>query len=372
METVSFAACRRYADAAGAVDRALAGIGGWERFVTPGLRVLVKPNLLMDRPPEAAVTTHPDVLRAVIRALRARGADVAVGDSPANAVRQEKVWERTGTRSVCVAEGVPLLNFEQIGTRRIPREGEECHVAIPALDAGLIVNLPKVKTHVLTTLTAAVKNLYGTLPGYQKTRLHAECGGPKGFSRLLRDVAAALPRQLCIADGVVGMEGAGPSGGKPVELGFVAASADPVALDLALCDALRVPRHRVPYLAEYAGPPPVEAYRLTGDDPAALRLPRLRLPVTWHTRFVPDGLARLLRPLLWVRPRIGRDCLFCGRCIKACPKDALVRDPDVRHPVLKGFLCIGCCCCHEVCPAYAIRMRCSPLMRPFGIFSDLR
>ncbi len=340
------------------------------------MRVLVKPNLLTDRPPEEAVTTHPALLGAVVRRLQALGADVAVGDSPASAVQLARVWERTGMAAACAALKVPLLNFEQRGSRGVSRQGFDFQIAADALDADLIVNLPKVKTHNLTLLTAAVKNLFGTLPGYQKALRHKQYPHPALFGRYLRALATALPPVLSIADAVVGLEGDGPSNGDPVALGFLVAADDPVNLDLALCRALHIPAASVPYLAGDVAAGREAALALAGTPPEQLALPPFRLPPASPLRFLPEWAARLAAPLLWVRPRFNDHCIRCGRCVQACPMQALALSAPPasaagRPPRLLADRCIGCCCCHEVCPAHAIRMRQSPLMRLVGAFRGL-
>ncbi|MGI6494768.1 MAG: DUF362 domain-containing protein [Kiritimatiellia bacterium] len=367
---VAFAPCADYEPASldAAIRRIGALLGDAGAPSLRGRRVLVKPNLLADRPPDAAVTTHPAFLRAVLRWLREVGvAGIRVGDSPASAVRLRQVWERTGVEAACRDEGVELLSFEAGEMRLVRRDGIELLVAAAALDADLIVNLPKVKTHGMTLLTCATKNLYGLLPGYQKTQRHREYPSPHAFAGLLRALERSLPPQICLADGIVGMEGDGPSNGVPRFLGFVAASADPIALDLAVCRATGVPARRVPYLADVAHLRPVELGELPPGFPV-----RLRLPVTWKALAVPRPLARLCARWLWIRPSFNAgDCVRCGRCVAACPKSALAQErgkvPELRDPPA----CIGCCCCHEVCPANAIAMRKGPLLRIAGVFSEL-
>ena len=370
--TVAFRACKAYdAELPGVLDRLLDDLGGWERRIPRGASVLVKPNLLTDRTPDEAVTTHPAMLRAVVRRLLECGASVAVGDSPASAAQLARVWERTGTGAVCRELGVPLVSFEQRTARTVARGGFAFQVAADALDAQLIVSLPKVKTHRLTTLTAAVKNLYGTLPGYQKTQRHKEYPQPAAFGRYVRALVDVLPPVLTIADGVIGMEGEGPSSGTPVALGFLAASMSPVALDLALCRALRVPARRVPTLADDLAAGTEAGLQLAGTPLAELALPALKLPPPSPMRLIPRGLVRLVAPHVWVRPQFGSACIRCGRCVRACPVQALQLADGEPAPRLDGPRCIGCCCCHEVCPARAIRMRQSPLLRLAGAFKGL-
>lgn len=366
---MSVVACRAYDEAVpAALERLLEQLGGWDRFLRPGLRVLVKPNLLTDRPPEDAATTHPVVLTAVLRRLKAAGCRVSVGDSPVSAVQLAAVWERTGVGRVCREEGVPLLRFEGRPTCEVRADGHCFHIASEVLEADLLVSLPKVKTHTFTTLTAAVKNLYGTLPGYQKARLHKETPHPDAFGRMLRALLSAMPSTLHIADAVVGMEGDGPSNGKPVQLGFLAASTDAVALDIALCQALRIPLRRVPYLDDHASCAAAIEWR--GPSLAALAIPDVDVPGVSRLHTVPLWLVRLCGRWIWVRPSINDACVACGRCVKACPVAALsLRGRD--RPLLDPRRCIGCCCCHETCPVHAIDMRQSAPLRWFGTFAGL-
>ena len=334
-----------------------------------GRRVLVKPNLLTDRTPEQAVTTHPELLRLVIRHLKSAGARVSVGDSPASAANIRAVLATTGVGSVCEDEGVPFVSFEREGVRAYTVDGFEFTLAAPVAEADLIVSLPKVKSHSLTKLTAAVKNLYGAVPGYSKTTLHRLHPRPDDFGRLLRGIWSVLPPTVSIADAVVGMEGQGPANGRPTPLGFIAASADPFALDVALCGILHINPTSVPYLQ---GVTNQHHPALSGDK---VEVASFEVPVGSHLLgFVPTGLMRWAARVLWVRPLIDATlCANCGRCIKACPVDALAR-PEARRrgiPVLKQRACVGCACCHEVCPHGAIRMTQSPVLRLVHAFRDL-
>ncbi len=366
LPVVAFTPCPDYgASLAPALDALLAHLGGWSALVKPGQKVLVKPNLLSDATPEQAITTHPELVRHVVRGLKAAGAMVQVGDSPAGAMNLDQVWQKTGLAEVCASEHVPLLAFERGGTRQISRDGYSFSVANAVLDADLIVSLPKVKTHSLTTLTAAVKNFYGVLPGYQKAQLHKAYPKPKRFCRLLRAIHASMPPNLSIADGVIGMQGEGPANGTPVQLGFLAAAKDAVALDLALCQALHIDPRRVPYLVDASAAP----FDLRGTRP---EIARISVPSgSGHLlQLLPNSLLRLVMPLVWVRPAFKEQCIGCGRCIAACPCQALTMLKSKR-PVLDPSRCIACCCCHEVCPAHAIQMRRSPLLRLLGTFREL-
>ena len=331
-----------------------------------GRRVLVKPNLLTDRTPEEAVTTHPALLRLVVRHLVAAGARVTVGDSPASAANLASVLAKTGVGAVCREEGVPFVPFEGEGARHFERDGFSFDLARPVVEADLVVSLPKVKSHSLTKLTAAVKNLYGAIPGYGKTTLHRLHPKPRDFGRLLRTVWRELPPVVSLADAVVGMEGQGPANGRPVRLGFLAMSADAFALDLALCRILGLRAETVPYLRGEAAN---HAPDIQGDSVA---VPSFDVPAgSYLLDLLPAGLMRIAAKVLWVRPTFdAARCTACGRCVRACPVSALSQ-PTSAGPALRRQVCVGCACCHEVCPAGAIRMTPSPVLRLARAFKGL-
>ena len=189
----------------------------------------------------------------------------------------------------------------------------------------------------LTKLTAAVKNLYGAVPGYGKTTLHRLYPKPNDFGRLVQAIWRVMPPTVSLADAVVGMEGQGPANGRPVRLGFLAASSDPFALDIALCNILHIKPTSVPYLK---GMVDLHKPEMAGDQ---VDVKSFEVPVGSHLLdFVPAGLMRVAARVLWVRPRIdAARCISCGRCLAACPVHALAR-PEAQTqgiPVLKRQAC---------------------------------
>ncbi len=367
---VAVAACPDYTPAAvrAAVDALVERLGGLAGLVRPGGTVLLKPNLLTDRTPDRATTTHPEVVRALIRWVRQRGGRPVVADSACSAVKTAAVWEQTGFRAMCAAESVPLLNLEQTGSVLFRRGPVSYSVAKPVLDADLVINVPKFKTHLLTGITNAVKNVFGTLPGFQKTLLHKWYPTPRAFSEFLAELYPRVRPALSVSDAVVAMDGPGPSGGDPVALGALAASTDGVALDAALCGLLRVPLRAVPYLGMLAragvGCADPRFLEVRGDVPGHWAGLRFRLPrVASLLDVAPVWLVRLLGPLVWIRPAFSDACVRCGRCVAACPAQALRLPAGAARPVLRTAACIGCCCCHEVCPRRAVAMTQSALLR---------
>lgn len=360
---VALSACPDYSPAAvqAAVARLLTDLGGLSTWVRPGQTVLLKPNLLSAREPEKAVTTHPEVVRAVIRMVKAAGGAPVVADSACNAIQIERVWEKTGFKAMCAEESVPLINLEKSSSVQFNWEGVVYSVAKPVLDAALIINLPKLKTHMLAALTNAVKNIYGTLPGFQKTMLHKQYPTPHQFCAFLAELYTRVKPGLTISDAVVAMEGNGPMSGDLVPLGFLAGSADGVALDAAMCHILKIDLKKVPYLGalQRAGVGVADWHRieLVGNVPLPLNRLPFHVPVTATLmNRIPIWLVRLLAPYLWIRPSFTVRCVRCGLCVKACPVTALRLLEEGSVPVLNPNACIGCCCCHEVCPQQAVEM----------------
>jgi uncharacterized protein (DUF362 family)/NAD-dependent dihydropyrimidine dehydrogenase PreA subunit len=354
----------------GAVEPALAAVlAPLEQRLPPwraGLRVLLKPNLITDGRPEEAKTTHPEVIRALIRYLRRRGAEVRVGDSPANVCDLAQVWEKTGIAAVCAEERVELVNFEKAGSQPFTVRGFSFNIARPVLESEMIVSVPKVKTHVLTLLTGAVKNMYGCVPGLQKTALHKAYPHPTDFHALLAAIYSCVPPTLAVADGIIGMDGDGPTAGRPRSLGFLAASCDAAALDATLARRLGLNLPAIGYLreiqAQNRGETRADHIEVIHTGPIPELSPPFQAPQTIPLGRLPRWITQSVAPFIWNRPIFSDRCKFCGLCVRACPNGALTQ-VSRQFPVLAPKRCIACCCCHEVCPERAIAMQASPFLR---------
>ncbi|RKY64588.1 MAG: hypothetical protein DRQ08_07400 [Candidatus Latescibacterota bacterium] len=226
------------------------------------------------------------------------------------------------------------------------------------LRADGLVNLPKAKTHTFTLLTASVKNLFGLVPGMEKTGYHAKLKDIRRFSQMLVDIAGFVRPRLTVLDAVVGMEGNGPSGGRPKRIGALLLGEDPNAVDVALCHVLGLEPLEVPTIRAAAeGGFDPEGVRLVGDE---VRADGFILPESWG-RGVPGGfLGRLALPLvrdaLTARPFVDPSkCTGCGTCARACPEGAI--SVVSGRAEIDRKLCIRCYCCQEVCPEGAVRIR---------------
>ena len=360
---VTAIACDSYVSGlSGHIESLLAPLGGLSSFVSRGSKVLIKPNLLTDRHPDEAITTHPEVVRHLVRMVRDCGGVPRVGDSPAPTVKLSRVHEKTGFLDMCRGEDVPLLNMEKSGSVELQRDGYTFHIAKPVMDADVIISVPKVKTHVLTVLTAGVKNMYGTIPGFQKPNLHKKHPSVPDFGGLVAAVCRSVPPALSLADAVVGLQGDGPgTGGRPAELGFLAASADAFSLDLAICNILKIDPKAVSFLKGDEVPSSGPDLQVIGASIDELSPSSFAAPSTLGARLVSGFLIHLLGRFLWIRPAVTDTCISCGRCVASCPVTALSMEPKEK-PRLEPEKCIGCCCCHEICPEKAIQMAQSPLL----------
>ena len=250
---VSLERCEEYSRARvrAAIRSLLAPLGGMKAFVRPGALVLLKPNLIVPRPVAAAVTTHPEIVRAVALEVREAGGKPSVGDSPAFGSALG-VARKCGIAAVASELEMPLVD---LGKRPCPRHvGEDSpfpwlSFGAAALEADVIINLPKIKTHGQMGMSLGTKNLFGCVAGKRKALLHFRNGEDHvRFGRMLVSVARFFKPALTIADGIVALERDGPTQGDPRKLGLLAAAADVVALDRVVIELLGVDPAMVPYM----------------------------------------------------------------------------------------------------------------------------
>ncbi len=343
------------------VEELLRPLGGMKAFVKPGQKVLLKPNMLMAKSPDQAVTTHPEVVRAVIEQVKACGAIPLVGDSPGYG-QPRKVAEACGIWPVMEEAGAEFSPFEE--SVKIPvGQGafRNLEVAKDFLDADVVINLPKLKTHQMMGLTCGVKNLFGAIIGMRKPGLHLQAGADKGlFAKMLIDLADRLAPALTIVDGIVGMEGDGPSGGTPVEMGVLMASSSPLAVDTLACELTGLSPEQVwtQKIAIGLGRPEAElpGIQLEGPPLSSLKHLKFKPSKTTDIHFgLPPLLRKPLRKALTARPVIDHNiCVRCGLCVKHCPPEVM----ELKHRVsIDDAACIQCFCCQELCPHHAIATR---------------
>ncbi|QEQ00210.1 DUF362 domain-containing protein [Thermosynechococcus sp. CL-1] len=228
------------------LEELLAPLGGMAAIVKPGDRVLLKPNLLTGARPKHECVTRPELVYCVAKMVQAVGGQPFLGDGPAFGSALG-VARNNGYLPFIQELNLPVIEFH--GDRYATANPEFAHLRLSkeAMAADVVINLPKVKSHVQLTLTLGVKNLFGCVPGKMKAWWHMEAGKDADrFGRMLVETARAIAPDLTIVDGIIGHEGNGPSGGTPRPLNILGASRDVFALDRALVAILNVDPDRVP------------------------------------------------------------------------------------------------------------------------------
>lgn len=371
---VALVACPTYGQVQcmDAVREGVSLLGGLSAFLSPGMRVVVKPNLLSAASPDRAVCTHPDVLYAVCRLITEFGCTVTVADSPGVGAPYrpeslERVYDTAGYTAWANDLGV-ILNLD---TSSVPVRNPSGHLIHsfslirPVVEADAVVVVSKAKTHTLTTLTAATKNIFGTVPGREKTLFHARFPDPFMFAALLLDLNRCVKPCLQVVDAVEVMEGDGPMGGDPAHLGAVIVGADPTAVDVVVARLMGIDPHAVPTISVAVAQGLIDAgltrAEVLGADPASLARHDIRLANThWSLSYARPGST-----LCWLFKRIGgglsphpvfakQTCTRCGRCVRSCPVGAIKLGLDGIS--FKKSRCIRCYCCHEMCESRAIHL----------------
>ena len=350
-----------------ALEAVIEAAGGLD-WVEPGMRIGIKLNLCAAKKPEAAATTHPVPAAELTRMLKERGAEVVLGDSPGGpfvAPLMHRLYDAVGLRLCEEAGGV--LNEDFGYTEAEYPEGRSlrrfaCVDWLRSCDA--VINFCKLKSHGMMGMTAAVKNLYGVIPGTHKSEYHFRHEDPMDFADMLIDLNEYVRPRLNLCDAVEIMEGNGPTMGTPRRLGLLLASRDPYRLDRLCAALLGVKEKEIPYLeaAKRRG-------LLSAEEPeiAAMAAPyaltdfrRSGATASWFARSEEDkGLRKLMKQGMYVifrsRPAPGRDCTGCGKCARDCPASAVtIRKGRAR---IDRKACIRCFCCQEFCPTGAMKVQ---------------
>ena len=369
MEKVALMHCPEYAreDVQRAVDSIFALCGGIEQIIKPGMRVLIKLNLLMKRVPERATTTHPEVARAIAVAVQSAGGIPVFADSPGGPFAKGML---TGVYETCGIAGVAQeigceLNGDFSTTQRYTPDGVAARQLdlIGVLDhVDAVISVGKLKTHGYTTMTGCVKNLYGLVPGTTKVEYHARYPKVELFSQMLVDICDCVKPCFSILDAIEGMEGEGPSGGRPRKIGALVGGCNPHLVDVVGARLIGLAPERVTTLAAAQSRGLLTAYTLVGDPIETLVLSDFDIPMnlkkTNWLRLL-DKLPQALRP----RPVFThRLCDGCGTCARVCPGKAIHMDEN-RRPQVDLNACIRCFCCQELCPKTDIEVKRNPLLK---------
>jgi uncharacterized protein (DUF362 family)/NAD-dependent dihydropyrimidine dehydrogenase PreA subunit len=323
-------------------------------------KILVKPNVLRASEAKEGIVTHPAVLRAVVEKVEAmKPASLVVGDNPGlfGYGDNEECFRKTGLMEA--AKGY----YQNIGNDSLKMEFNPdfmsaVSVSRVAMDADVIISLPKFKTHGLTVISGAIKNSYGLLPGAQKAKLHKAAGNPERFHELLVDVFKLRVPDLFIVDAIIGMEGNGPASPDLREIGLILASDNAVALDAIIATMMGCEPSRLRFLqkAKLMG---LGDYDLGKIDVVGelKKLPDFKLPpLSGEATMSNEAMQQMIHTRTLLRPKVDPDlCTGCETCIDVCAVSALSMSDDL--PRVDADTCISCFCCQEMCPTKAITLK---------------
>jgi len=379
MVRVALVPCNDYKDAPAAVAKAIDLVGGVDNILQKEEKLLLKPNFLAKCPPEKACTTHPAVFRGVAEYLQSHGfTNLFYGDSPGHG-DTAAIAKECGVGAIAEELSIPLGDFTA-GTKTAYTDGiteKEFILCNGVLAADGIVNICKMKAHMLERITGAQKNIFGCVFGLNKGASHVKHPDATEFAKMLADLNNFVKPRLHIMDGVVAMEGNGPQSGTPKAMNVILASTDSVALDTVFASLVYLDPALVPTNV-------IGAMRGVGvTDPAEIEVvtPNGTLTVAEAQKAYGDktfdvyrgkedkGEIKFLRPfkkLIRRRPKIKKDlCVACGICVKSCPVEgsALRFKKKGKPPVYDYDKCIACYCCQEMCPKKAIYAYQNPITK---------
>ncbi|MCR4818861.1 MAG: DUF362 domain-containing protein [Fretibacterium sp.] len=350
------------------INRAFDFFGGGKRFIAPGNKVLLKVNLVAGHKTERRVTTDPSVVEAVARLALDCGGHPVIADSP-GIDSFNRAAEKTGFMDVARRLGIPCVELDDPVALPPGESFHKIEVGRLVREADVILNLPKMKTHGQMLLTLGVKNLFGCVVGRAKATWHYNVGlDRERFASLLLDIYKGVAPAFTLLDGVIGMDGDGPTSGQPFPYGMIAAAEDALTLDFWLCRMLGVTLEDFPLwrAARQRGLPECEMKddAIAGDFAKDYHFSGVRVPATQSLRLIPrlPFVGPLIERAMTSRPvHIPERCIGCGRCQEVCAAGALKHSGgNLRFDYNK---CIRCYCCQEMCPVQAIGFKESPLVR---------
>lgn len=345
-------------------------LGGLTNWIKPGDRVLIKPNMLEGMPPEKAVTTHPELIRSMIRRVKNIGAVPVVGDSP-GVTNTLKAAEKCGILAVCREDGAEVVSFDATGEIAHPDGAtvKKFTVAQRFSEVDKVISFAKMKTHTFMGVTGATKNLFGFTVGMQKAQFHLRMQKRREFAGMLIDLAGLIKPVLSIVDGIVGMEGNGPRNGSPVHAGVLLAGENCFAVDVVMAEIMGFKPEDLPVtaLALNRGlTPPFGGIDVVGSArELRLQFAEPRSLKSLEDR-VPKWVAKWGRSHLTARPTIAATCIGCGRCAAHCPPQAMTISGG--RVQINYDKCIRCYCCQELCPENAVYLGESRLLKLARLF----
>lgn len=353
----------KFSELSAIMEKSINLLGGINKFIQKGDKVLLKPNLLTSKDTEKACTTHPEFIRAVIKIIKKTGAHICLGDSPAFHSIQ-KVLKVSGIKKVCDEEKVPIVVFKEI--KEIKNKDaffvKSFHIAREVFQFNKIINLPKLKNHSLVQVTIALKNIFGVIPGLRKAQYHLRFPDPYLFSKMIIDLNMTIKPTLSIVDGIIGMEGEGPLSGTPRKVNVIVAGADSVSVDY-ICsqilgyNPLKILAINAAKEADFGGYS-LDKINIKGDNLSNLQIPdfkKIKPTAATGQGLVPGIKNFIYKHIIVKKPVVKPNlCEGCQECVKICPAQAIAFIN--KKAKINYKKCIRCYCCSEICQFKAIKL----------------
>jgi len=348
------------------INSAVEILGGWDKYVKPQDKVLLKVNLIGPLTSDTAAVTHSEFVRAMVRILKDRNCEVWIGDSSGGAIAgiapTAQGFKVSGYEKVAEEEGAKIKNFDREGVVAVQPESrceETMYIAKPMFDADVVINLPKLKTHSAQIFSGAVKNVFGCIPGLRKAKYHKMAPDSSSFGEIICDIHRATKIQLHIMDGILAMQGEGPTAGTVYQANKIIVSEDPLALDAVAAKMVGMDIENIPILEtarrRNLGESFIKNIIVAGDYEQIPRLDSFKLPKRFR-----GAKKRYSKVLVKVidffntRPEINPDkCKKCNMCVESCPVQAI--DKETKN--IDYNACIECMCCHELCMFKAVELK---------------
>ncbi len=364
MSIVSLLRCEDYndEDVKKSILASFENLGGIEKYIHKGERILLKVNLLMKKRPEEATTTHPVFVKALAQILIDYGAEVLIGDSPGGPFNEKSlsaIYKATGMEQVA-NDTKSKLNYNLNSIEKECTNGlllKKILVTDMIHDVDKIISVSKLKTHGMATFTGAVKNMFGIIPGITKAEYHLNMPDIKDFANALIDICLLANPVLSFMDGIIGMEGDGPSAGEPRKVGVVIASDSPYHLDKVACSIISLPHKDVPTVDNCIKRGICEEafhdITFLGDAFESFVIKDFVIPKVRGVGFIPKPFMKVFGSHVQPKPVFNhKDCVGCNICAENCPAKIITMKD--RRPYVEISKCIRCFCCQELCPKKAV------------------
>lgn len=374
MKNVSLRSCNsyKYEEVKSQVEKLINDLGGLEKYIKRDSKVFIKLNLVIKKKPDEVATTHPMVLKVIAEKLLELGCKVIVGDSPGGPYTKSSlkgVYKTCGIEEVCEELGIEL-NYDTSEVKVENPNGKILKymtVIKPIVDADHVINICKLKTHAMATFTGGVKNLFGVIPGVSKAEYHFKMPEVAEFTEALVDICSYVSPSLTIMDGVIGMEGEGPTAGVPRKIGVLLGSESPYAIDVVACNIINLDPNKVPTIQRCVEREFIEKdfsdVCVLGEKLEDKVIKNFKIPsnrsISFLRGIVPKSVEIFVNKKIAGKPVINyKECVKCGECSRVCPPKVI--SMENKGPVINLDHCIRCFCCHELCPKKAVDLK-----RPF-------